>query len=466
MTPEEIDSMWNANYWRGQADAARQAEEGRKRLYAWKGQEVTVVKGRKIPKGTTGIVFYSGEGEWGWRIGFKTADGQELWTNLQNVELTSELSSTGSKRADYDEVHRAHPIETLRNQTCPVCKTQNSWDGNICTVCGYVLPPKPFRAPDTDVTGRVDPDEGWFDPDAKKADPFDPVPDRDTAMKGQKDQGVLTMAQSIAAAARQRLQAQQALAQQRRAGMPRRAADDTSWASPGVVEGGDGTITGDPVPPAEAPSETTEGAINIPDATNVDVETVGGTGVEDTAPDATADVTDVGGEVPDPAPMDVVNVEAPVAGATDIDPAAAGDERPNVDNSAESADGTPLNASDWNTASRRAARSEMENIRTAVRDRIFSALRLSKLRIAVGVAEHNDELALAREIENSRLSNESIANEIKALGLVYSRQRQAQTMPTAPHRRSARRSPSMAGGSTPLQSLGSSGQDDEALFEP
>ena len=456
MTPEEIDSMWNANFWRGQAEQARQVEEGRKRLWAWKGQEVTVVKGRKIPKGTTGIVFYSGEGQWGWRIGFRTADGQELWTNLSNVELTSELSST-AKKADYDEVHRAHPIETLRNQTCPVCKTQNTWDGNICTVCGYVLPPKPFRAPDTDVTGRVDPDEGWFDPDAKKADPFDPVPDRDTAMKGQKDQGDLTMAQSIAAAARQRLQAQQLLAQQRRAGMsPRRAADD-----------GTGTVTDDVVPPAEAPAVTTEEAIALPDAQAVEPTTPGGTGVEGTEPDATVDVSDVGGVVPDSPPLDVINVEAPVAGATDVDPEADSDERPNINNAAENADGTPLNAADWNTAARRSARSEMENIRTAVRDRIFSALRLSKLRIAVGVAEHGDELALAREIEDGRLSNESIANEIKALGLVYSRQRQAQTMPTAPHRRSARRSPSMAGGSTPLQSLGSGGsQDDEALFEP
>ena len=341
----------------------------------------------------------------------------------EHLQSEHGIDARASRTADYDEVHRAHPIETLRNQTCPVCKTQNSWDGSICTVCGYVLPPKPFRAPDTDVTQRVDPDEGWFDPDAKKAEPFDPVQDRDTAMKGQKDQGVLTMAQSIAAAARQRLQAQQALAQQRRAGMPPRRY---------AAEDGGGTITDDVVPAAEAPSVTTEEAIAIPDATNVDVEATGGTGVEDTAPDATADVTDVGGEVPAPAPMDVVNVEAPVSGATDVDPEAASDERPNVDNSAENADGTPLNASDWNTAARRSARNEMENIRTAVRERIFSALRLAKLRIAVGVAEHNDELALARDIEDGRLSNESIANEIKALGLVYSRQRQASSMPTAP----------------------------------
>jgi hypothetical protein len=393
---------------------------------------------------------------------FQRSNGQEV--HWEGVDLPEWLVRSGGvsfsmKQADYDDVHRGHPIETLRNQTCPVCKTQNSWDGSICTVCGYVLPPKPFRAPDTDVTSRVSPDEGWFDPDAKKAEPFDPVSDRDTAMKGQKDQGDSTMAQSIAAAARQRLAAQQALANQRRAGMPPRRRY--------AAEDGGGQINGDPVPSAEAPSETTEGAIALPDAQAVPVDTPGGTGVDGTEPDATATVTDVGGEIPAPAPMDVVDVEAPVAGATDVDPEAASDERPNINNAAEGADGTPLNASDWNTAARRFAQREMENIRTAVRDRIFSALRLAKLRIAVGVAEHHDELALARDIENGSLSTESIANEIKALGLVYARQRQGSSMPSAPHQRSARRSPSMAGGTAPLQSLAAgAGGDDEALFEP
>lgn len=50
-----------------------------------KGQTVTVVKGRKVPKGTTGIVFWVGENQWGPQVGFK-ADGETYFTALGNVE--------------------------------------------------------------------------------------------------------------------------------------------------------------------------------------------------------------------------------------------------------------------------------------------------------------------------------------------------------------------------------------------
>lgn len=95
---DEIDAMWNANYWSGQADVARRQEQAHQRLYDMKGQEVTVVKGRKIPIGTNGIVFYVGEGQWGWRVGFKDSAGNEQWTDATNVKLSSELSSAASLR--------------------------------------------------------------------------------------------------------------------------------------------------------------------------------------------------------------------------------------------------------------------------------------------------------------------------------------------------------------------------------
>lgn len=100
----DYDNSWqtdfdaNRAYWSGQARAAEEQKAAERRLWDMKGQEVTVIKGRKIPIGTKGIVFYSGEGQWGWRIGFKTESGEEMWTALQNVELTSELSSTTSSR--------------------------------------------------------------------------------------------------------------------------------------------------------------------------------------------------------------------------------------------------------------------------------------------------------------------------------------------------------------------------------
>lgn len=55
-----------------------------------KGQTVTVVKGRKVPKGTTGTVAWIGEDNYGnARVGFKTADGEMVFTAQSNVEVTS-----------------------------------------------------------------------------------------------------------------------------------------------------------------------------------------------------------------------------------------------------------------------------------------------------------------------------------------------------------------------------------------
>lgn len=53
-----------------------------------KGQTVTVVKGRKVAKGTTGVVFWVGEDAWGKaRIGFKDEAGETFWTAASNVEV-------------------------------------------------------------------------------------------------------------------------------------------------------------------------------------------------------------------------------------------------------------------------------------------------------------------------------------------------------------------------------------------
>lgn len=103
-TASDLENSWqtdfdaNAAYWSGAARAAEQQKSAEQRLRDMRGKEITVTRGRKIPHGTTGVVFYSGEGQWGWRIGFKTADGSELWIDAHNVELTSELSSTSSRK--------------------------------------------------------------------------------------------------------------------------------------------------------------------------------------------------------------------------------------------------------------------------------------------------------------------------------------------------------------------------------
>lgn len=53
-----------------------------------KGQTVEVVRGRKVPKGTTGTVIYIGEDGYGKsRVGIKTEDGETVFTATSNVEV-------------------------------------------------------------------------------------------------------------------------------------------------------------------------------------------------------------------------------------------------------------------------------------------------------------------------------------------------------------------------------------------
>jgi hypothetical protein len=70
-----------------------------------KGKLVTVVKGRKVPKGTTGVVIWVGEGRYfgptprykssAWsakgalRVGVKDAEGTVHWTAASNVEVVN-----------------------------------------------------------------------------------------------------------------------------------------------------------------------------------------------------------------------------------------------------------------------------------------------------------------------------------------------------------------------------------------
>ena len=53
-----------------------------------KGVTVRVVRGKKVPIGTTGVVIWFGEGKYGPRVGIKPAAGGEaVWTDAKNVEV-------------------------------------------------------------------------------------------------------------------------------------------------------------------------------------------------------------------------------------------------------------------------------------------------------------------------------------------------------------------------------------------
>lgn len=121
-TPEVIEKA-NA-YARARAlDALKAAAAEDARTVA-KGKRVKVVKGRKVPKGTEGTVFWMGKGraysysqaKWGVpdRVGFKGDDGVTYWTAASNLEVTdpeewvADLSDIEARAARVDWTYIAH----------------------------------------------------------------------------------------------------------------------------------------------------------------------------------------------------------------------------------------------------------------------------------------------------------------------------------------------------------------------
>ena len=63
-------------------------QEARDTLFSvQKGKSVVVVKGRKVPHGVRGVVFWEGESNYGPRIGIKDAAGEAHWIAASNVEV-------------------------------------------------------------------------------------------------------------------------------------------------------------------------------------------------------------------------------------------------------------------------------------------------------------------------------------------------------------------------------------------
>lgn len=69
---------------------------------------------------------------------------------------------TGSARRSamhttaYGEIKAPADVDTLRDDTCPVCGEEDSYDGNRCQVCGFDAPPAMFRDPDLELARNFD----------------------------------------------------------------------------------------------------------------------------------------------------------------------------------------------------------------------------------------------------------------------------------------------------------------------
>lgn len=94
-TPAELDELWKYMASTGNMVACRAIAIVQK----FYGKQVTVVKGRSLPHGTTGTCFwlgstcYSKYGDpWGiytrFRCGIKAQDGTVYWTAVDNIELS------------------------------------------------------------------------------------------------------------------------------------------------------------------------------------------------------------------------------------------------------------------------------------------------------------------------------------------------------------------------------------------
>lgn len=208
-----------------------------------------------------------------------------------------------------------------------------------------------------------------------------------------------------------------------------------------------------PAQPVPEPGE--EGAAASTDearAADTTIELTQPGGVMDApSADASADVTTPGGVIPaEAAPTQ--NVEAPVAGGTDV-PVADVRTEVDVNASGETIGEIAFTEGEWATTAAAAK----------IRQRVWASLRLAKMRRQAGIA-NGDEIDLAMQIESSRMTNGEIRTEIETLGRVANVRPQRTSSP-APQRTAAR-TPSLAGGVPTMPSVPSmSPSSDEFAFE-
>jgi hypothetical protein len=62
----------------------------------------------------------------------------------------------GSLFLAFGETKAPQDVDTLREDSCPVCGDRDTYDGTTCSVCGYVAPPSLFQDPDLSVARNMD----------------------------------------------------------------------------------------------------------------------------------------------------------------------------------------------------------------------------------------------------------------------------------------------------------------------
>ncbi|MFF7198162.1 hypothetical protein ACFZAM_31200 [Streptomyces sp. NPDC008079] len=68
----------------------------------------------------------------------------------------SAVMDDGTVRLAYGEIKAPEDVDTLREEACPVCGDGDTYDGQMCQICGFISPPVQFRDPDLDAAKRMD----------------------------------------------------------------------------------------------------------------------------------------------------------------------------------------------------------------------------------------------------------------------------------------------------------------------
>jgi hypothetical protein len=87
----KIAKAHEAATWAENREKARKESEALAELTTIRtGKTVTVVRGRKVPRGTTGRVFWFGETKFGWSVGIELANGNRVFTASSNVDIVQD----------------------------------------------------------------------------------------------------------------------------------------------------------------------------------------------------------------------------------------------------------------------------------------------------------------------------------------------------------------------------------------
>lgn len=388
-----------------------------------------------------------------------------FWNGVGTVIATKKLA--------FGETRAPSQVNTLSQQDCAVCGASNSFDSTgRCTTCSYMPTPDPFRAPDLDVAQNVDMRDGWVNPELMAApafvspdeqgasDPATPNPnpepggavtasvhpvDPSSSPSEWVESSASTSVSHQGAAMRpsQQVTASQedVVAKLRRENAQLRAALASRTKQADLAN------PGDPVPePAAQGAVLADGIDDVPFNGDGSVTTPGAE-MTDTTPDATTTVTDQGTALPDVAPDATTDVTAPVAGNT-----------PSGDDYVVKTDpqaGTPAMTPAFDGDNSWVQSSQQAQART------YASIRLARLRIAAGI-EKDDDITVAQKIASSKITDDTLRNEIETLSAVAA----ARPAPQQQRQATRRGIPTLASQHAPM--LGEmpslNPTDDEFLF--